>query len=112
MQEGQAHRQAERSRTLPPLRATLEAVGLLRLCRIVDEQGVIWSAEELIEWLEWQAPEQLRLSVALVPPTRESDGAIYAVGTDQHQLGGEPLYRVQRWMKPLFYDLDHPRSQE
>lgn len=110
--EGQARRQAERSRTLPTLRATLEGISRRGLWRIVDKQGVIWSAEELLEWLEWQAPEQLRLPVTFVSPTRERDGAIYALGRDQDLLSGKTLYRVQCWMKPLFYHLDHPRSQE
>ena len=79
------------------LKSYLEA--LIRLGRgyvVQEADGFAWPAEELLDWLEWYAPERLALAVGFSGPDRQGGGVLYALDRHGMVVGPDPLYWIVR----------------
>ena len=55
-----------------------------------------WPPDELIEWLEWQAPERLEQAVWFSSLDGNGSGLLYAINQHGTLSGPGPLYRIER----------------
>lgn len=79
------------------LRSYLEALARLGREYVVQEaDGFAWPADELIDWLEWQAPERLALVVGFSRPDLQGGEVLYAIDDQGAVVGPEPLYWIAR----------------
>jgi hypothetical protein len=79
------------------LRSYLEALARLGREYVVQEaDGFAWPADELIDWLEWQAPERLALAVGFSGPDRQDGGVLYALDDQGAVVSLDPLYWITR----------------
>lgn len=79
------------------LRSYLEALACLGPGYLVQESdGFLWLSDELIDWLEWHAPERLALAVGFSGPDRQGGGVLYALDRHGMVIGPEPLSWIVR----------------
>lgn len=79
------------------LKSYLEALARLGRAYVVQEaDGFAWPADELIDWLAWQAPERLTLAVGFSGPDRQDGGVLYALDGQGAVLNPDPLYWITR----------------
>lgn len=62
--------------------------------------GYCWPPDELVEWLEWQAPARLEQAVWFSSLDGGGSGLLYALDAQGTVIGPGPLYRIER-RKPL-----------
>ena len=79
------------------LQSFLEALAHLGPLFVVQEaDGFAWPADELLDWLEWQAPERLAWGVGFSGPDDQGGGRLYAFDDQGAAIGPDPLY----WIVP------------
>jgi hypothetical protein len=76
--------------------ASLEAVAGLGEEYLLTGAGDEWTAGELLRWLQAHQPQSVHLSVYLVPPEANREGAIYELSPQGDVLPQVPLYRIER----------------
>lgn len=58
--------------------------------------GYIWPPDELLEWLEWQAPARLEQAVWFASLDGDGSGMLYALDAHGTVIGPGPLYWIER----------------
>jgi len=84
------------------LQSSLEEVMRLGDNYLVTEAWEEWRASELLAWLKEHHPDLLSLSVALVPPDANGDGAVFEVDEEGELVPIRPLYRIERRRRSLY----------
>lgn len=83
------------------LRGYLEALAGSGQDYIVKEMdGYIWPPDELIDWLEWQAPARLEQAVWFSSLDGNGSGVLYTLDEHRTVIGPGPLYRIERSHQP------------
>ena len=84
------------------LQGSLEEVMHLGEDYLVAEAWEEWRARHLLVWLKQYHPDMLSLPVALVLPSANVDGAVYAVDEKREPITELPFYRIER-RRPIRY---------
>lgn len=79
------------------LRGYLEALADSERTYVVKElDGYCWPPDELMEWLEWQAPARLEQAVWFSSLDGDGGGVLYAIYAHGTVIGSGQLYRIER----------------